>query len=398
MYKLDFFNILDKQTSGCYNTVKCKWQRCHLLKNLSPFQVIGGKIMKKLIAVVLTVAMMLTVCAFSVSAEAATPELLVQGAADVQAGDEYTVSIRLNDAGNTVGGFQGELAYTGAVVKEIIANPEVLTFNNTEDQATVIKDDGDSVNFATVADLKGTNPATRIWFKVTFTVNNAAAFTLENVVFSDKNAAVLTGTVGAALKPNVVAADAANVTLNAVGILEQKVANDQGIVVNAGIANIDKNATEYGVVFYPTSLLKGAELTVDTAGAVKAFTKAGDASFEKFMNTGSFNAVLHFNFGSEANANKVLGTKVSARVYYVVGDKVYYSANSEDKYIQGGVSSKAVLNTVLDKGDTVAEADNKSEISVPDYNAAKAALKTTDTDWQKNRITVLSFAVDNFAK
>ena len=51
--------------------------------------------MKKLIAVVLTVAMMLTVCAFSVSAEAAAPELLVQGAADVQAGDEYTVSIRL---------------------------------------------------------------------------------------------------------------------------------------------------------------------------------------------------------------------------------------------------------------------------------------------------------------
>lgn len=355
--------------------------------------------MKKLIAVVLTVAMMLTVCAFSVSAEAATPELLVQGAADVQVGDEYTVSIRLNDAGNTVGGFQGELAYIGAEVTNIVANPEVLDFNNTTDQDTVIKDDGNSVNFATVADLDGTNPATRIWFKVTFKVTDVPTFTLAEVIFSDKDANKLDGTVGAALKPNVVAADAANVTLNKVGILEQKVANDQGIVVNAGIANIDKDATEYGVVFYPTSLLKGAELTVETEGAVKAYAQKGDASFDKFMNAGSFNAVLHFNFGSEDNAIKFLGTKVSARVYYVVGDDVYYSANSEDKYIQGGVSSKAVLNTVLDKGDTVTDDTNIStSITVADYNAAKAALKTTDDNWKENRITVLSFAVDNFAK
>lgn len=348
--------------------------------------------MKKLIALVLTVAMMLTVCAFSASATTA-PELVAEGAANVQIGDKYTVSIRLNDADNTVGGFEGELAYTGATVDSIVVNPQVLGYNNTEDGTTIIEDDGDSVNFATVADLKGTNPATRIWFKVTFTVTSAPEFTLSNVVFSDKNATELAGTTGGALKPAVPAADATKVTLNKAGILEQTVPNDQGIVINAGIVAAEEEITEFGVVFYPTSLLNGAELTVNTAGAVKASVKAGDAKFDSFLEAEEFNAVLHFDFSTDENAAKFMGTKVSARVYYIVDGTAYYSANSADKYIQGGVSSKAALNTVLDFGNSVT--DNKSTVATEDYDTAKAALNTSNADWYNNRLTVLQYAVEN---
>jgi len=60
--------------------------------------------MKKIIAFVLTVAMVLSVCAFSVSAETAAPSIELQGAANAVAGETYEVSVRLNDAAGVVAG------------------------------------------------------------------------------------------------------------------------------------------------------------------------------------------------------------------------------------------------------------------------------------------------------
>ena len=352
--------------------------------------------MKKLIAVVLTVAMMLTVCAFTVSADAA-PELIVEGPAYTQVGDNYTVNVRLNDAANKVGGFQGELVYTGAKVVDFQVNPEVLTFNNTEDKNTVMKDDGDSVNFATVTDLKGTNPATRIWFKVTFEITGEASFSFANVVYSDKNANELTGSATATLAPKFQTANDADITINKAGVLAQVEPNKQGIVVEAAIDIVTDNVAEYGVIFYPTSLLDGEELTCDVDGVVVASVKKGDAKFERFAAADTFSAVLHFNFSTDEKAAQFMGTKVSARVFYKLSDgTVVYSVNNvpNDKYIKSGVSSKAALNTILDFANTVT--DNASTtVSVDEFNAAKAALGTSKDGWYDNRITVLTFAVEN---
>lgn len=355
--------------------------------------------MKKVIALVLTLAMLVSCFAFSASADTA-PALVIEGASQVVAGDTYTVNIRLNDASNVVGGFQGALAYTGATVEEIVVNPQVLGYNNTEDAATVIKDDANgTIKFATVADIKGTNPTSRIWFKVTFTAQANPTFTLKDVVFSDKDATVLVGAPAETqvLAPTTPVAGDPEVSLLKVGILEQIVPNDQGIVVQAGISIPEgKAVTEYGVVFYPTSLLKGAELTVETEGAVVAAVKAGDAKFQKFIDNGMFSAVLNFNFSTDEKAAQFMGTKVTARVYYKVdGQPAVYSANSVDngKYIQGGVSSKAVLNTVLDYADNVRE--NHSNIETSAYTAARDALDTTADGWYQNRKIVLEYAVDN---
>lgn len=354
--------------------------------------------MKKVIALVLTLAMLVSCFAFSASA-ATAPTLELEGASTVLAGDTYTVNVRLKDADNQVGGFQGSLVYANATVDSIVVNPQVLGYNNTDDATTVIKDDKNgTIKFATVADLKGTNPATKIWFKVTFTVEADPTFTLADVVFSDKAATVLTGNTGVALAPEAPVVDEAGIeaTLQKVGILGDKVLpNDQAISVKAGIVVPEgKTVDEIGVVFKPTSLLGGKELTVDTEGAVVASLKSNEAGFDTIVYTNKeFSGNLYLNFATAENAAKFMGTKVTARVYYKVGDAVYYSNNSVDKYIKNGIASKAVLNTVLDIGNAVETP--KGSVSKEAFDAAKVALNTTKSDWQTNRELVLKYAVEN---
>ena len=349
--------------------------------------------MKKLIALVLSVAMMLTLGVLTVSAESDVA-LVLEGADKVLAGEDYVVSIRLNDASNQVGAFQGELTYTGATVKSIAVNPMVNEFNNGAANSDIIKDDGDSVNFVTLADVKGENPSTKLWFKVTFTVAEGATFALDKVVVSDKTAAALACDATSTLAPEVFSAPSgeeegdAFVTLNRVGIIEQTIPNDQAILIEAGIsvpANVE--VEEYGVVFYPTALLGANELTVETAGAAIAKISAGAGKFDKLIADGKFCALLHFNFSTDVKAAQFLGTKVSARVFYKVDGEYAYSFNSVDKYIQNGASSKAALNTILDYGNQNCANDSA-------FNTAKEGLNTSDANWYENRCTVLECVVN----
>lgn len=335
--------------------------------------------MKKLIALVLTVAMMVGVCAISASA-ATAPELLAEGAATVTVGEKYSVAVRLNDADNQVGGFQAELAYTGATVSSVVVNPDVLAYNKTNDAGTIAVDDGNSVNIAAVANLSGTNYKTRIWVKVTFTVTEEnPTFKLENVVFSDKNASVLEGSVGTQLAPTTATTD---VKLNKVGMLPSKTADKQGVVVNGSVTADD--IKEFGVLFYPTQLLDGA-LTLETEGALKASITSDSASFDTLKT--DFDASLKMNFSTDAKSAKFLGIKVTSVVYCVkTNGDVIYSQNNVDKYIQGGVADKAILNTALDIVNAIEDKDDTLTAALADLD--------TDSTMVANRNTVLSYAVD----
>lgn len=322
--------------------------------------------MKKLIALVLAFAMLVTVFSFSASA-AAAPELVLEGAATAAVGEDYTVAIRLNDADNTVGGIQGELAYTGAKVKTVEVNPDVLAYNNTTDVSTVAKDDGDSVNFAAVANLKGENYDTRIWVIVTFEITGNANFSLANVMFSNKSAVEITGNTGAALAPK---APAAGVVLKGFTMVNETKAVDQAIVVTADVSAT--NVKEFGVVFYPTQLLKGEKLTVDTEGAIKAYLSATDAAFKENLDREYFDATLNVNFKDELTAAKFLGIKVTAVAYYIdSNDNVVYSENNVDGYIQGGVADKAILNVAID-------AANANQIAIPDLDTVETMVANRD--------------------
>ena len=329
--------------------------------------------MKKIIAFVLTVAMVLSVCVFSVSAET-TPAIVLEGAEKVVVGDEYTVSVRINNA-DAVAGVQGELVYEGATVSEIVVNPQVTAWNNTEDDDTIVYDDKNSVNFATlIGDLTGT----RLLIKVTFKTTADPKFTLENVKFADDNAAALTGT-SANLDPVAVATEAGVAKLNKVGMLDESDGCKQGVVVNGSITAED--VTEFGVIYYPTQLLGGEALTLDTKGSVVAYTT-------DLTDIKDFDATLKFAYADDAKAAKMLGVKISAVVYYKdAKGGTHYSANSVDKYIQGGVASKAVLNVALDK---VAHITGDAELE-----AAIAGINGDDMVNCRNTILAKAIAAAN---
>lgn len=328
--------------------------------------------MKKIIAFILTVAMVLSVCAFSVSAET-TPAIVLEGAAKVVVGDDYTVSVRINNA-DAVAGVQGELVYEGATVKEIVVNPQVTAWNNTEDNNTIVYDDKNSVNFATlIGDLTGT----RLLIKVTFKTTADPKFTLENVKFADDNAAALTGT-STGLDPVAVATEAGIAKLSKVGMLAESDGRNQGVVVNGCITA--KGVTEFGVIYYPTQLLGGQALTLDTEGAVVASTT-------NLTDINDFDATLKFAYKDATKAAKMLGVKISAVVYYKDATGTHYSANSVDKYIQGGVASKAVLNVALDK---VAHITGDAEL-----DAAKAGISGADMVNCRNTILAKAIAAAN---
>lgn len=333
--------------------------------------------MKKIIAFVLTVAMVLSVCAFSVSAETAAPSIELQGAASAVVGETYTVSVRLNDAAGVVAGVQGEVAYTNAKVESIVVNPQALTWNNTEDANTVAYNDGNSVNFATLTKVTGT----RLLVKITFTIQAAGAtFTLENYKFSDADANPIDdATAGAALAPAVTATE--EVSIVGVGMLPKEVATEQGVVVRGKVTAND--VKEIGVLFYPTQLLGGKALTIETEGAVKAI--ATDNLENILAIKEGFDGVLNFNLDAD-DAAKLLGVKITSVVYYKdSAGKVTYSTNSVDKYIKNGVASKAILNTALD-------IVNKIEPKDAELTNALADLDSEAT-YIANRNTVLKYAV-----
>lgn len=357
--------------------------------------------MKKFIALALTLAMLASCLVFTASAEDSV-EVIAQGPTSITAGDTFTVDVRVKDSANVVGGVQGVLNVNGADIIGVTVNPEVKTWNNTEDEATIYKLDEaeDKVTFAALNSLDVDTHDTRLWFKVECkAATDDVAVIWDGVKVSDKEAnlieAAKTGLNIAVSNP---AEGEASISVAGFGLRDTNNVEKQALVVGSEIANFDKfeNLTEVGVVFYPTGLLGGAELTIDNENAVVASAKAGTANFDAIVKGGTFNGILAFGFSTPDKAYRFLGTKVTARVYYKLGETVHYVSNTVDKYIANGVVNKAALNHILDNGNKVTTP--AGEITVEEYNIAKAALNTSITGWQDNRQLVLDFLVENKAQ
>ena len=153
--------------------------------------------MKKFIALALALAMMVSCLVFTASADASGVEVLLQGPAVANNGDTILVEVRVSDKQNIVGGVQGLIDVTGATLVEVQSNPELLEWNNTEDVNTLYKQEGDDVTFAALNSLNAGSYATRLWFKLTYKVTDAANVSVElkNVKVSDKTANLVTDVV-----------------------------------------------------------------------------------------------------------------------------------------------------------------------------------------------------------
>ncbi len=340
--------------------------------------------MKKLIALVLALAMMVSVFALSASA-ATTPALVLSGANEAAAGSTYVLTVTLKGAAS-VAGVQGTVTADGAEITKVQMNSGLLTANNTQDASTIAKTAANEVSFVSLVDTTKDSYAT---LKITYNVTkDAPSFALEDVIASDADANRIDGFTTAdkaTTKPTV------ETVLTAVGMKPEKTADKQGVVVHAVAALED--AKEFGVIFYPTTLLNGAALTLDTKDAVVAKIDTDSPNYAEARDEkGAYGATLHFNFSTKEYASQFLGIKVSAVAYCIdQSDKVYYSTNSVDKYIQGGTASKAVLNVAVDK---IQELGNASTEIPADVIAAMEDLN--GTNYVANRDTVLGFVVDQF--
>lgn len=362
--------------------------------------------MKKLIALVLTVAMLVTCFAFSASAETTTtPELVAEGPANAVVGDTITVKIRLNDTEKVVGGVQGTITATNATVDSVTVNPDLQTWNDTKDNATIYKLENNVITFAAVNALKDSDTKydTRVWFIITYVVGEgetkidveAKAATkdaaTQNIVCKDLSVA----------KP-VIEEGTPEIKLTAMGIKDEVDVLKQGIVVKGTFDADPSKITEFGVLFLPTSLVPAEGLKVENADAIVAKVDNNNSDFANYVNADEFNAVLKFGFDEDVDALRFLGTKVTARVYYKDAEgNVNYATNNVDSYIQDGIANKAAMNAIVDNGDKVTVDTNLSDIDVEDYDAAKKTLNTAsneETVWTASRKTVLEFAVDNIVK
>lgn len=352
---------------------------------------------KKIAALVLTFAMLATMFAFSASAETEAAKLYLDGPKNATQGQVYTVSICLEDKSDLVGGFSGTLTYSGATVEDIQVHPSVLALNDATEASTIITDKGNgTINFVTVTRVNGVNPQKAVWFKVQFTIDGDANFALSGVTFSDKEGkAYLSqseGTVGQGLVLDVAAK---NYAIDEIKIKDTADATKQGLgyAVSFPGGKIPDNATEYGVIFLPTNLLEeGKALTEDnysSAVAAKVNKDTEPARFASSVENGTYWAYLSFNFASEDKAYQFLGTKISARAYYKIGNDIYYSDNTNGIGVEDGVADKAVLNVAKELANSIADQQTQ---------AVKDALADLDgpTTYKANRGTLLQFVTDNF--
>ena len=360
--------------------------------------------MKKFIALALALAMMVSCLVFTVSADNSVAVTL-QGPTTVVENGTFQVKVRVTDVANVVGGVQGTVDVTGATVTNVQVNPDLLDWNKTSDETTIYKLENNDVTFASLNKLVADTYDTRVWFIIDYQVNadvTDVSVVLNNVKVSDKTAKAVTSVATNELTIGLIDEADPSVSLAGVGIDGEAVnVNDQAILINAEVKNINlESVTDIGVIFYPTSLLGGEDLTVNTQGAVIAnVNKADDATtFNKINRAGYFIGALDFNFTTDEKAYAFLGTKVTARVYYKTTDgAVVYASNNVDgnKYIKNGVANKAALNTILNKANSVTE---PTFGSVDEYNTKKAGLNTSNLEWMTNRAYVLEYCVKNAGK
>lgn len=358
--------------------------------------------MKKFIALALTLAMMVSCLVFTASADASGVVVSLQGPENIVAGSEFQVKVRVTDPNNLVGGVQGVIDVTGADFVTIEANPELKEWNNTDDVATIYKEADGDVTFAALNSLEDSSYDTRLWFIATYkaTADNVSV-QLKNVKVSNKAANLINDVTTKGLDISTVnPAEDTYIAMNYMGMLvkpESNVATKQGLVVNSTINAAGADIAEFGVLFYPTSLLAGEELTVKTEGAVVAKAVKGDGLYNYVLeNGGTFDGVLKFGFGDDSDkALRFLGTRVTARTYYKLADGTVVYASNEDanEGVANGTANKAVLNIVLKHG---ANVQNPVEgVTAEEYNAAIQGLNTSNANWQANRAAALKYVVDN---
>ncbi len=301
---------------------------------------------KKLVALVMALAMLATMFAFSASAaEGDTLQIVASG--DPVVGENYEVSVKVVDADDSVGGVSGVITVENATLSDVAVNEKLLADNKTEDKNTIVKVEGNSFKFAAVGNDGE-------WFKLTLTGFEAEA-TIK-VTASDVKASNATGSETTSLVVEnflkVVPTTDTGINVSGTSIRETKDVTEQGMryAVTFDDDFDFSQVTEVGVIYAPKQLVDMSNFTIGADEDIKVVKAAStDAIFDYIKSDKAFNAYIMTGIADDkAGSYKMLGVRVAARAYYKIGDKVYYSNNNEDaKEITSGIAGRAVLNAAM---------------------------------------------------
>ena len=301
--------------------------------------------LKKIIAVVVTLVMLLSVATFAASA-ASEPTLALYGKAETgltKGQGYYELAVHLTDAGNTVGGIEGAITYDTNVFNYVDAqlNANFVAAGNPEEAAVVAcTDDNGVVKFV------GLNNAESVgeWFVLRFEVVAAgsANFAFTAVKGANTEGYVTVNVVG----DSTVATDADVLNVAGATIKDNKDGDAQDIAFRVVVdsSNLPEGRTvkEYGLLLMYTKRLGYGELTYDmikaqelgqVTGLVWAKVDAAAVSTEYAVNLNNMKA-------------NQLGVKVSARAFAVLDDgSVVYSKNYNSLLnTKSGYESKSVID------------------------------------------------------
>ena len=262
--------------------------------------------LKKIIAVVVTLVMLIGVVGISASAADEAPTIVLSGRTQARVGDTYELTVSLNGK-DTVGGVEGVIAYTGATYASV-------AFANTENSAK-IRDNGDgTINFV---GLSSQTDADGKWFTLTFNLSDEASEASFAITSCEGANVDGTGYVTVATESTALTTYPDGIIdMSGAWILLETGKEDLRFGVNYSETNLkaykqDAEIEEYGVLLMVTQKLAGRELehkmiADQEPGLAYARVTDGSAPSESFYtyikNSASWSA-------------KSKGVRISARAY-----------------------------------------------------------------------------------
>ena len=134
---------------------------------------------------------------------------------------------------------------------------------------------------------------------------------------------------------------------------------NQGMRYEVSIQDAAQLATakEFGVLMLPKAMLGSAELTVNTAYALKIATKNGDAYWSDVLANGGFQAVL-----TNSTINGRQNLEIVSRTYTVLSDGTVVYGNTDVKSVSSvavAIANEAVTNGAIASAEVAALLDNQ---------------------------------------
>ena len=325
---------------------------------------------KKLIAVVVTLVMLLTVASFGVSANTAPTISLVgmPSTGTTVEGTYYDVQVKLADTANAVGGIEGTITFDAPLtLADVVLSDTFVAAGNTEENSVAVS--GNAIKFVGLATGDG------VWFTLKFTVAKSDD-TSATVAFANVKGAKADGSdyvtvdtkdlAVSVVNNDIVAAGGAAIkvvdTVDAQDIMFQALVDAEALEAAYPGATVKKIGAVMGVA----QKLDGVELVADinNSYAVSASTEY-DKAEDFAVNLNKMTAAL-------------VGVKIVSRVYIVVNysneDITIYSNNYDMDYsVDNGCARRSVLQ-VAKKAVKLAQKNGFDDVAYTDGTMISAIV------------------------